>query len=178
MANEMPTNDWELERLADYARKLVKRVRMAPRRVALDVFRMGAALEIVRGKLKAEGEYERWLASNKLPKTTAYHAVRVFAHYQTEDAIKGKTIAVAKREAGLIKVKAPTPAPAFVQPDAPPTLIRLDTAVRAIIDAGEDITNRDDFRQLVAELVKLADLNTTDAPKSKVRQGKVRAGGH
>jgi hypothetical protein len=172
MASETPSVEWDLDKLGDYARKLVRRVKMAPRRVAKDVFRMGQALVIVRDRLKAEGEYGRWCATNKIPKTTAHHAVKLFEFYGTEDKLRGKTIAVAKRECGLIKSKA-TSLPAFVQADAPKPIIRLDAAVKAIIDAGEDIANRDDFRQLVAELVKLADLNAVETPKHKGRKARV-----
>lgn len=157
---DVPSPEWSLDQLADYARKQVSQIRQAPQRVARDVFRMGSALVIVREKLKAEKEYGAWLKANKVPRTTAYHATKLFEHYGTEDKLKGKKIAEAKRECGLMKPKAEAkPLPEWLG-KVPKPVARLVAGIESFRGVLNDLDGMDKgtIAKLAEELSELSRL--------------------
>ena len=76
---------------------------------AVELFRAGRALSIAKGKLKVTKGWEQWLKDNKLPKTTAFEAVKLFTRAKTETAVASMSITTAKIRYGVAKTKAPRP---------------------------------------------------------------------
>lgn len=150
-----PSPDWTFEDLQRYAVRQVRRYELADVRKARDVFRAGHALALVRDRLKTGREWVAWQKRRKLKRSTVHQAIRVYEHFQTEEAIKGQTIMEAKRAAGIIK---PKPEPAPEAAGLPEPIRRLDKAVRdinaALAECKEGVADGTLDREAVAKLVE------------------------
>jgi hypothetical protein len=159
---QTPTAEWKLDELANYAIKMLNAYREGPVRMAIDVFRFGHALSLAKAKLKQRKEWVEWQSKHDLPRPTVNQAIRLYQHFGEESALEGKTIMVAKREAGIIKPQAVPKPPVYVAADSPKPVLRLERTIHAVDDALQGVKeeletlDRDDLVKLARELEKLA----------------------
>ncbi len=92
MSKSIPDKSWSLSRLGQYIRsgladadRLRERATQLSRRSAVQIHRAGRALDIARQKTKPKGQWSKWLAKNKIPRSTAWESIRLFQAASEED---------------------------------------------------------------------------------------------
>ncbi len=159
---QSPDVSASLDEFAQYAVKMVEQIRQTPIRMAVDVFRLGQAMVLAKGKVGGRGKWVAWQAANNLPRPTINHAIRLYKHFGNEAALDGKTIMVAKREAGILKPKAVPKPPVYVPADSPKPVLRLERTIHSVEEALQGVKDeletldRNTRAKLARELEKLA----------------------
>jgi len=107
-----PNANWTLEQLTEYVRSCIKsrddmtkQVISLRAKSAVEIFRAGQALQIIRDKLKAQKAYVQWLEDEGICRTTAHEAIKLVANAKTEKAVEKMAITEAKELFGVIKPK-------------------------------------------------------------------------
>ena len=103
--NQMPDPEWDLDHLAAYTRDRMEFAGILGRRTALQIWRAGLALLIVREKQKAERRWTEWCQAQNIPLSSAYEAMRVAERFENEVDIAGFTAIEAKLIAGTVRTK-------------------------------------------------------------------------
>jgi hypothetical protein len=101
--NLLPDPTWDLERLASYAKDRFAIAEFFGRKTAMQLWRAGRALLIVKDKLKAERKWTVWAEEHGLPMTSVYDAIKIAERFEQEDDIVGLTTIEARTIAGTIK---------------------------------------------------------------------------
>jgi hypothetical protein len=106
-AESIPDESWDLDRLGIYAHtglnesnRLLKESIQLGRRSTVQIFRSGRALSIARRKVPW-GQWERWLVTHNLKKTTAWEAIELYQRAGSEEAIADLTPSQAKTKFGI-----------------------------------------------------------------------------
>ena len=107
-----PNANWNLEQLTEYVRSCLKsrddmndQLTAVGRRSAVELFRAGHALHLLRLKLKVKNGYVQWLKNEKIARTTAHEATKLYLKAKTEQAVERFTITEAKIKFGFVKAK-------------------------------------------------------------------------
>src|ERR1051326_5416625 len=135
--NNKPDPSWTVEQLAIYAKgKMAASVQaekdaiLQAHKSAVDLFWAGAALWLIRDKLKKEERWVAWQKANKLARSTVLEAIAVYEPAKSPDALVGLGITEAKERFGVVKPKpappppAPTKKPSGGQASSPPEIGR------------------------------------------------------
>jgi hypothetical protein len=112
-----PNPSWTVEQLAIYAKgKMAASVQaekdaiLQAHKSAVDLFRAGAALRLIRDKLKKEERWVAWQKANKLARSTVLEAIALYENAKSPDALVGLGITQAKERFGVVRPK-PAPSP-------------------------------------------------------------------
>ena len=104
-----PDESWDLDQLGRYAEiglseadRLQRESIQLGRRSTVQIFRVGRALSIARQKVPW-GEWERWLTTHNIKKTSAWEAIELYERAGSEEAIANLTPSEAKRRYGIAK---------------------------------------------------------------------------
>jgi hypothetical protein len=139
-----PGQSWNVEQLTIYANgKLAssaqgaKEAILVAHKSAVDLFWAGAALWLIRDKLKKEERWVKWQKANKLARSTVLEAIALYENAKSPDALVGLGITEAKERFAVVKPKpapstasstknpsgrraSPAPEPSGGQPAVPP----------------------------------------------------------
>jgi hypothetical protein len=85
---------------------------------AVDLFWAGAALWLIRDKLKKEDRWVKWQKAKKLARSTVIEAINLYENAKSPDALVGLGITEAKERFGVVK---PKPAPSTSTPTKKPS---------------------------------------------------------
>ena len=123
--DKKPDSSWTVEQLAIYAKgKMASSVQAAKEAIllahksAVDLFWAGAALWLIRDKLKKEERWVAWQQANKLARSTVLEAIALYENAMSPDALVGLGITEAKERFGVVK---PKPAPSTSTPTKKPS---------------------------------------------------------
>jgi hypothetical protein len=127
-----PDQSWTVEQLWVYAKgKLAssaqgaKEAILVAHKSAVALFWAGAALWLIRDKLKKEERWVAWQKANKLARSTVLEAVALYENAKSPDALVGLGITEAKERFGVVKAK---PAPSTSTPTRHPSGRRASPA--------------------------------------------------
>jgi hypothetical protein len=116
-ADKKPDPSWTVEQLASYAKgkmassaQAEKEAILQAHKSAVDLFWAGAALWLIRDKLKKEERWVAWQKANKLARSTVLEAIALYENTMSPDALVGLGITEAKERFGVVRPK-PTPRP-------------------------------------------------------------------
>lgn len=119
-----PDPSWSVEQLAIYAKgkmaafvQAEKEAILLSHKSAVDLFWAGAALWLIRDKLKKEERWVAWQKANKLARSTVLEAIALSENAKSPDALVGLGITAAKERFGVVK---PKPAPSTSTPTKKP----------------------------------------------------------
>ncbi len=162
--DKKPDPSWTVEQLAIYAKgKMAASVQAGKEAIllahksAVDLFWAGAALWLIRDKLKKEDRWVAWQKANKLARSTVLEAIALYENAKSPDALVGLGITEAKERFGVVKPKpapttstptkkpsgrqaSPAPPPSGGQPAVPPPPPQSEPAEPA--DAEERLRNK------------------------------------
>jgi hypothetical protein len=123
--DKKPDPSWTVEQLAIYAKgKMASSVQaereaiLQAHKSAVDLFWAGAALWLIRDKLKKEERWVAWQKANKLARSTVLEAIALYENAKSPDALVGLGITEAKERFGVVK---PKPAPSTSTPTKKPS---------------------------------------------------------
>jgi hypothetical protein len=122
--DKKPDPSWTVEQLAIYAKgklgasaQAEKEAILQAHKSAVDLFWAGAALWIIRDKLKKEERWVKWQKANKLARSSVLEAIALYENAKAPDALVGLGITEAKERFGVVR---PKPAPATSTPTKNP----------------------------------------------------------
>lgn len=168
--DKKPDPSWTVEQLAIYAKgKMAASVQaekesiLQAHKSAVDLFWAGAALWLIRDKLKKEERWVAWQKANKLARSTVLEAIALYENAKSPDALVGLGITAAKERFGVVKPKpapststrtkknptgrqgsgrqaSPAPGPSGGQPVVPPPAPQPEPAEP--VDAEERLRNK------------------------------------
>jgi len=108
-----PDETWSLPQLARYVQtglekvgRLESEVRRLGCRTAVEVHRIGHALFLAHEQTKPRRQWTKWLAKNRIPRMTAWEAVKLYRSASEED-VAMLTISEAKVKFGIYPEFAP-----------------------------------------------------------------------
>src|SRR3954454_15734433 len=107
--NLMPAESWDLEQLAAYVKDRFHLAEFFGRKSAVQIWRAGKALLLVKEKLKAERKWTSWAKQHDLPLTSVYEAMKLAEKFENERDIIGFSGVDAKMVAGTFKPRAKEP---------------------------------------------------------------------
>jgi hypothetical protein len=123
--DKKPDPSWTVEQLAIYAKSKMassaqaeKEAILQAHKSAVDLFWAGAALWLIRDRLKKEERWVAWQKANKLARSTVLEAIALYENAKSPDTLVGLGITVAKERFGVVK---PKPAPSTSTPTKNPT---------------------------------------------------------
>jgi hypothetical protein len=123
--DKRPDPSWTVEQLAIYAKgKMASSAQAEEEAIfqahksAVDLFWAGAALWLIRDKLKKEERWVAWQKANKLARSTVLEAIALYENAKSPDALVGLGITEAKGRFGVVKAK---PAPSTSTPTRKPS---------------------------------------------------------
>jgi hypothetical protein len=167
--DKRPDPSWTVQQLAIYAEgkmassaQAEKQAILQAHKSAVDLFWAGAALWLIREKLKDEKRWVAWQKAKKLARSTVLEAIALYENAKSPDALVGLGITEAKERFGVVKPKpapstssptkkpagrqasgrraSPAPVPSRGQPAVPPPAPRPEPAEPA--DAEEGLRNK------------------------------------
>lgn len=104
-----PSDSWNLDQLAEYVQRslatiaqLDAKARQLGCRTAVETHRLGHALSIVQRKTKLLGQWTKWLTKHRIPRTTAWEAVKLYES-ASEEELAELTINEAKVKFGIYR---------------------------------------------------------------------------
>lgn len=102
-SGDTPNEQWDLERLSEYARGSIDLSRSLARKSTVERFRAGNALSIAKTKLKGgkKGAWCRWLKDQNISRTLAWEALKLFERAGSEEAVADLDITRAYRKYGI-----------------------------------------------------------------------------
>jgi hypothetical protein len=127
-----PDQSWTVEQLWVYGKgKLAssaqgaKEAILVAHKSAVDLFWAGAALWLIRDKLKKKERWVAWQKANKLARSTVLEAIALYENAKSPDALVGLGITEAKERFGVVKA---TPAASTSTPTRQPSRRRASPA--------------------------------------------------
>jgi hypothetical protein len=122
--DKRPHPSWTVEQLAIYAKgkmassaQAEKQAILQAHKSAVDLFWAGAALWLIREKLKDEKRWVAWQKAKKLARSTVLEAIALYENAKSPDALVGLGITEAKERFGVVR---PKPAPSTSPPTKKP----------------------------------------------------------
>ena len=98
MTQLKPNANWSEERLLTFAKECLGTIKILEKKTAIQSYRAGHALTLLRDKLKKGKNYHKWLKDNGVPHTTAYYCIRLYAKAPNEKAVEGMGITAANNK--------------------------------------------------------------------------------
>jgi hypothetical protein len=103
----LPTPSWTERQLVEGARFQCSEMQAAERKAAVHVFRLGAALIILKPLMKKRRSWGKFLKDLHLSEATAWRATELFARAKTEDQVALLPITDAYEKFGIIQTEMP-----------------------------------------------------------------------
>lgn len=123
-SGDTPNDQWDLERLSEYARGSIDLSRSLARKSTIERFRAGHALSLAKAKLKGgkKGTWCRWLKDQNISRTLAWEALKLFERAGSEEAIVNLDITRAYQKYRITKPpkRRAVAGIAHTTPEAPP----------------------------------------------------------
>ena len=98
----LPTPSWTEKQLAEGARYQWSQLQAAEKKAAVHVFRLGAALALLKPSLKKQRRWAKFLKEMKISEATAWRATELSNRAKTEDQVALLTITEAYEKFGII----------------------------------------------------------------------------
>ena len=115
------------------------------RKSSVDLFNAGQALVAVRTQLEINGlGYCEWLKEQKIPRTSAHEAVKLFEAAGTVEAVKDLPITEAKVKFGIVKAK-----PAKEHPTKPNDAVNNELAGESEPESKAEADDRRHFEPML-----------------------------
>jgi len=103
----LPTPSWTEKQLVEGARFQWKELQAAEKKAAVHVFRLGAALILLKSSLKKRRSWGKFLKDLHISEATAWRATELFMRAKTEDQVAFLTITEAYEKFGIIHCDIP-----------------------------------------------------------------------
>lgn len=151
--NGSPSAEWSLDELAAYFQERQGALTALAKKSAVEVFRGGHALSIVKVKVP-DGKYGSWLKEHKIKTTTAWEAVTLFEKAGSEAALKDFTLTQAKKHFGVVKEKQKKEPKEVPPPKEPET---VSSALVKIVAKLHQVRSLDRSQEDQADINRLVD---------------------
>ncbi len=103
----LPNPSWSQDQLVEGARYQWEQVQAAEKKAAVHVFRLGAALAILKPRMKKRRGWGQFVKKLHLSGATAWRAMELFTRAKTEDQVASLPITEAYEKFGIIQVATP-----------------------------------------------------------------------
>jgi len=104
---ELPDPSWSQDQLVEGARYQWRQIQAAEKKVAVHVFRLGAALAILKPSLKKRRGWGKFIKGLHLSEATAWRAMELFTRAKTENQVASLPITEAYEQFGIIQATIP-----------------------------------------------------------------------